>query len=76
MIHTLLDACQFVLEAQGEPQSSFWLASQAEEMKLWKASEEKVRRAIKQDLKRLGELSRFVELRNDEFGLRRWRKNA
>ncbi len=72
MIHTLLDACQFVLEAQGEPQSSFWLASQAEEMKLWKTTEEKVRRALKQDLKRLGESSRFVELPNDEFGLRCW----
>jgi hypothetical protein len=38
MIETLLDACQFVLEVQGEPQSSYWLASQAMEMKLWRAS--------------------------------------
>lgn len=76
VIHTLLDACQYVLEAQGEPQSSYWLASQAEEMKLWKATEEKVRSAIKQDLKWLGDSSRFVQLPNDEFGLRCWRKNT
>lgn len=36
MIESLLDACQFVLEDQGEPQSSFWLASQVMEMKLWR----------------------------------------
>jgi hypothetical protein len=29
------DACVLVLEDQGEPQSSFWLASQVMEMKLW-----------------------------------------
>jgi hypothetical protein len=39
MIFTLLDACRFILEVQGEPQSSYWLASQAVEMKLWRASE-------------------------------------
>ncbi len=72
MIHTLLDACQFVLETEGEPQSSFWLASQIEEMKLWRATEEKVRKALKRDIKKLGESSRFVELPNDEFGLRCW----
>lgn len=76
MIHTILDACQFVLETEGEPQSSFWLASQAEEMKLCRAAEERVRRAIKRDLKRLGESSRFVELPNDEFGLRCWEENG
>jgi hypothetical protein len=42
MIETLLDACPFVLEFQGEPQSSYWLASQITEMKLWRASEAKV----------------------------------
>ena len=72
MIHSLLDACQLVLEAQGEPQSSFWLASQAVEMELWKTTEEKVRKALKQDLERYGESSRFVELPGDEFGLRCW----
>jgi hypothetical protein len=70
MIYTLLDACQFVLETEG-PQSSFWLASQVEEMKLWRATEEKVRKELKQDINKLGESSRFVELPNDEFALRR-----
>ena len=47
MIESLLDACQFVLEDQREPQSSFWLASQVMEMKLWRASEADVRDALK-----------------------------
>jgi hypothetical protein len=34
MIRTLLDACRFVLEDQGEAQSSDWLASQVVEMRL------------------------------------------
>lgn len=72
MINTLLDACQFVVELDGGPISSYWLASQVEEMKLWRATEEKVRKALKRDIKKLGELSRFVELPNDEFALRCW----
>jgi hypothetical protein len=72
MIDTLLDACQCVLEADGGPISSFWLASQVEEMKLWRATEDKVRKALKRDIKKFGESSRFVELPNDEFGLRCW----
>ena len=28
MIESLLDACEFVLNEQGEPQNSYWLASQ------------------------------------------------
>lgn len=70
MIDTLLDACQRVLEIDGGPVSSFWLASQVEEMKLWRAREEKVRKALKRDVKKFGEFSRFVELANDEFALR------
>jgi hypothetical protein len=46
MIRTLLDACRFILEDQGEAQSPYWLASQADEMKLWRASESEVRRAL------------------------------
>jgi hypothetical protein len=72
MIYTLLDACQFVLETEGEPQSGLWLASQVEEMKLWRATEDKVRKALKQDIKKFGDSSRFVELSNGEFGLRCW----
>jgi hypothetical protein len=41
-------------------------------MKLWRATEDKVRKALKQDIKKLGESSRFVELPNGEFGLRCW----
>jgi len=60
MIESLLDACHFVLEAQGEPQSSYWLASQVMEMKLWRASEADVRDALKKDIEEHGERSRFV----------------
>ena len=54
MIESLLDACQFVLEDQGEPQSSYWLASQVMEMKLWRASEADVRDALKKDIEEHG----------------------
>jgi hypothetical protein len=72
MIETLLDACQFVLENQGEPQSSYWLASQIVEMKLWRTCEAEVRDALSKDIAKHGHLSQFVSLANDEFGLRAW----
>jgi hypothetical protein len=72
MIETLLDACQFVLEDQGEPQSSYWLASQIMEMKLWRASEADVRDALAKDIEKHGESSRFVSLPDDEFAIRSW----
>ena len=72
MIHTILDACKFVLENLGEPQSPYWLASQMEEMKLWKASEHDVRAALDKDIAEFGEKSRFVELANGEYALRSW----
>lgn len=75
MIYTLLDACQLVLETEGEGQSSFWLASQIEDGKLWRATEDKVRKALKRDIKKFGKSSRFVERPNDEFGLRCWASN-
>ena len=65
MIETLLDACQFVLEDQGEPQSSYWLASQVMEMKLWRASEADVRDALKKDIEAHGERSRFLFVGDD-----------
>lgn len=74
MIDSLLDACQFVLEDQGEPQSSYWLASQIMEMKLWRACEAAVRDAINKDIAKHGESSRFVPLANHEFALRSWTK--
>ena len=73
MIESLLDACHFVLEAQGEPQSSYWLASQVMEMKLWRASEADVRDALQKDIKEHGELSRFVFVGDDEFALQSWK---
>ncbi len=68
MIDTLLDACQFVLELQGEPQSSYWLASQIVETKMWRACEGDVRDALNDDIENLGELSRFVSCADDVHG--------
>jgi hypothetical protein len=73
MIESLLDACQYVLENLGEPQSSYWLASQVMEMKLWRASEPDVRDALKKDIKEHGERSRFRFAGDDEFALRSWK---
>ncbi len=72
MIETLLDACQFVLEEQGEPQSSYWLASQVMEMKLWRTSAADVRAALTKDIEEHGERSRFVFVGDGEFALRSW----
>ncbi len=72
MIRTLLDACRFILEDQGEAQSPYWLASQSDEMKLWRASESKVRRALNKDIEELGESSLFVKAGEDEYALRSW----
>jgi DNA-directed RNA polymerase delta subunit len=72
MIESLLDACEFVLNDQGEPQSSDWLASQVTEMKLWRASEADVRDALSKDIAKFGESSRFIALPDDEFALRSW----
>jgi DNA-directed RNA polymerase delta subunit len=73
LIETLLDACQYVLEDQGEPLSSYWLASLVVELKLWRASEAKVRAALKKDIEVLGERSRFVFVGDDKFALRSWK---
>lgn len=73
MIDSLLDACEFVLNEQGEPQSSYWLASQVMEMKLWRTSEADVRDALRKDIAKLAESSRFVPLPDDEFALRSWK---
>ena len=73
MIRTLLDACRFVLEDQGEAQSSYWLATQVVEMKLWRASESQVRASLDRDIKEHGESSRFVKVAEDEYALRSWR---
>ena len=72
MIRTFLDACRYILEDQGEAQTSYWLASQADEMKLWRASESEVRRALNEDIEEHGESSLFVKVAEDEYALRSW----
>ena len=72
MIESLLVACEFVLNDQGEPQSTYWLASLVMEMNLWRASKADVRDALCKDIAKHGESSRFVSLRDDEFALRSW----
>lgn len=72
MIHTILDAIEFILEDQGEPQSPYWLASQMMEMRLWRASEHDVRAALEKDFRKWGERSQFVQVADDEWALRKW----
>ena len=74
MIHTIIEAIEFALEAQGDPQSPYWLSSQMDEMRLWKASEHDVRAALEKDMKEWGEESQFVKTDDDEYALRSWTK--
>ncbi len=73
IIQTILDACRFVLEDQGEAQSSYWLASIMMEMKLWRASESQVRRALDKDIKTFGDSSPFMKVTEDRYALRSWK---
>ena len=72
MIETLLDAIALVLKETGDPESPYWLASQMDEMRLWKASETDIRAALEEDIVKFGEHSRFVKTLNCEFALRSW----
>lgn len=72
MIQTLLDACRFVLEYQGEALSSYWLASIVMEMKLWRATESQVHAALDRDIAKYGESSPFVKVAEDLYALRSW----
>ena len=72
MIPTLLDACEFILNDQGEAQSSFWLASQIMEMKLWRTNEAKVRDTLTKDIQKHGDAPLFILVADDEFALRSW----
>ena len=72
MVHSLLDACEYIFSDQGEPQSSYWLASQIMEMKLWRASEADVQAALRNDIDEHGSSSRFIRVGKDEFTLRAW----
>ncbi len=73
MINTILDACRYVLEDQGEAQSSYWLSSLMMEMKLWRASESQVRRALDKDIQKYGESSPFVKVGEDLYAVRPWK---
>jgi hypothetical protein len=72
MPHNLLEACEFVFKEEGVPQSSYWLASQMVEMRLWRASEADVQAALVKDIEQRGKASRFVRIAADEFALRSW----
>ena len=75
MIQTITDAIEYVLEAQGEPQSPYWLSSQMMEGRLWKASEHDVRAALEKDMKEWGERSQFVKVADGKYALRSWSKS-
>jgi len=72
VIYAVLDAIELVLKEQGEPQSPFWLSSQMDEMRLWKASEHDVRAALEKDIEQWGERAQFVRVDDDGYGLRSW----
>jgi hypothetical protein len=72
MINTILDAIEFVLEELGDPQSPYWLASQMDEMRLWKASQHDVCAALDEDIREFSKNSPFVRLGEDEYALRWW----
>jgi hypothetical protein len=73
MINTLLDACQYILEDQGEAQSTYWLSSIMNEIRLWRASESQVRIALDRDIAQFGESSLFVKVSEDLYALRSWK---
>ena len=70
MIYSVLDACEYTLEIEGDPQSPYWFASMMIEMRIWKASEQKIREALDKDIAKSGESSRFVKVADDEYALR------
>jgi hypothetical protein len=73
MINTILDACRFVLEDQGEAQSSYWLSSIMMEMKLWRATELQVRAALDRNIEDYGESSPFMKVSGELYALRSWK---
>ena len=72
MIYTIIEAIEYALEVQGDPQSPYWLSSQLDEMRLWRASEHDVRTALEKDMQEWGEKSQFVKTADDEYALRSW----
>ena len=49
MLDDLLNACAQALESDGNPLTPEWFVSQMEEQRLWRASEDEVRRALLED---------------------------
>jgi hypothetical protein len=54
-IDTILDACRSVVGINGDPQSSYWLASQMMELRLWRASEHDVKAALGRHVQKYGD---------------------
>jgi hypothetical protein len=73
MINTILDACRYVLEHQGEAQSTYWLSSIMMEMKLWRASESQIRIALERDIEQFGESSPIEKVGEDVYAPRCWK---
>jgi HB1, ASXL, restriction endonuclease HTH domain len=73
MINTILDACRFVLEDQGEAQSTYWLSSIMNEMKLWRAGESQVRAALDRDIEQFRNSSPFEKVGENLYALRSWK---
>ena len=73
MIDTLLDACRYILEDQGEAQSSYWLASQIDGNETLAGERVQVRQALNKDIEKHGESSLFVKVGEDEYALRSWK---
>lgn len=71
-ITSILDAVEFVLKENHDPDTPYWLASQMEEMRVWRASQHDVRAELDLDITKLGEKSRFVKMPDDQYGLRSW----
>ena len=72
MIHTLLDACEYILEIESQQHSPYSLASMIYDMRTWEANVDDVRAAIEKDIDELGEKSRFVRVSDDKYALRCW----
>jgi hypothetical protein len=73
MSPTLMGACRFILEDQGEALSSYWFASIVLETNLWWASESQVHLALDGDIEDHDEDSPSVKVAEDLYALRSWK---
>lgn len=72
MIDTILDAIEYALEIDGDPQDAETLAEQLDSMRLWRASRADVREALDEDMAKWGAESQFVKLADGSYGLKSW----